>query len=137
MSALETTVDLRPVEVVVRPMLTFDRAADDFLGDCARRGFKPRTLTTYRRTYNLFGDRLPVDVDVSKITTDDIRRFLNAFGRLAPGTIAGFESHLASLFRHLYLDGKITRDPTDRLVRTKRRRPLGEAAKATGRAETC
>jgi integrase len=110
-------------EVIVRVMLTFDRAADDHLDDCARRGFTPRTLATYRRTYDLFAARLPRDHDVSKITTDDIRRFLGANTRLAPGTLYGYEAHLCSLFRALYLDGKIGRDPTDRLLRTKRRRP--------------
>jgi integrase/recombinase XerD len=116
-------VDQRPSEVIVRLMLTYDRAVDDHLGDCARRGFKPRTLTTYRRTYDLFGDRLPLDQDVSKIKEDDIRRFLNANTRLSPGTMYGFESHLASLFGALYRDGKISRDPMDRIIRTRRPRP--------------
>jgi integrase len=103
-------------------MVTFDRAADDFLSDCARRGFTPRTIATYQRTYDEFSRRLPRDRDVSEITTDDVRRYLATKAHLAPGTIAGLEAHLASLFKHLYLDGKIARNPIDRLPRTRRRR---------------
>jgi integrase len=119
----EPTLHLQASEVIVRPMLTYDRAADDHLGDCARRGFTPRTLSTYGRTYKEFGDRLPRDQDVSKVTTDDVRRYLATKAHLAPGTVAGCEAHLASLFRQLYLDGRIARDPMDRLLRTKRHRP--------------
>ncbi len=112
-----------PTEVIIRPMLTFDRAADDHLDDCARQQWSPRTLTTYRRTYREFGDRLPVDLDVSKITTDDVRRYLRTKMHLASGTISGHECHLESLFKSLYLAGKIRRNPMDGLPRTKRKRP--------------
>lgn len=121
---VEVAVDMRPRDVVVRLMLTFDRAADDHLDDCARRGFTPRTIATYRRTYDLFSRRLPRDQDVSKITTDDVRRFLGANTHLAPGTLAGYEAHLSSLFTALSKGArpKIARNPMDRLIRTKRKR---------------
>jgi integrase len=117
------TLDLQPPEVIIRTLLTFDRAADDFLSDCARRGFTPRTIDTYQRTYDEFARRLPRDRDVSEVTTDDVRRYLSTKAHLAPGTIAGMEAHLASLFRWLYVDGKIAANPIDRLPRTRRRRP--------------
>lgn len=101
-------------------MLTLDQAADDFLGDCARRGFRPRTITTYRRTYDQLSDRLPQDLDVAKITTDDLRRYLNSRNHLAKGTLAGIESHLASLFKWLVVEGKIAKDPMAPLHRTRR-----------------
>jgi len=110
-------------EVIVRVMLTFDRAFEDYLGDCRRRGFSERTLDTYRRTYEELSERLPRDQDVSRITTDDLRRYLATKTRLAPGTVAGIEAHLSSLFKALYLDGKIARNPVDRLPRTRRQRP--------------
>jgi hypothetical protein len=44
------TLDLREPEVIIRTVVTFDRAADDFLSDCHRRGFTERTLRTYQRT---------------------------------------------------------------------------------------
>jgi integrase len=116
-------VDRSEVGVVVRVMLTFPRAADDFLGDCERRGFRPRSITSYRRTYDEFADRLPVDLDVAKITTDDVRRYLNSKSRLAKGTRAGIESHLASLFKWLLQEGKIARDPMLPVARTRRTRP--------------
>jgi integrase len=116
-------LDLRPQGVIIRAVLTFDRAADDFLNDCQRRGFTRRTIATYQRTYDEFSRRLPRDRDVSEITTDDVRGYLATKSHLAPGTVAGIEAHLASLFKSLYLDGKIATNPIDRLPRTRRRRP--------------
>jgi integrase len=119
----EVSLDLREPEVIIRPVLTFDWAADDFLSDCHRRGFTERTIRTYERTYDEISRRLPRDLDVSKVTIDDLRRYLATKAHLAPGTVAGIEAHLASLFKALYLDGKIARNPVDRLPRTRRRRP--------------
>jgi hypothetical protein len=67
---------------------------------------------------------------VSEVTTDDVRRYLATKAHLAPGTVAGLEAHLASLFKHLYLDGKIARNPIDRLPRTR-------AASPTASRGTC
>ena len=121
MNEAETvTLQKDDVGFIVRVMITFDQAADDFLGDCERRGFRPRSIATYRRTYNQFADRLPIDTDVSKITTDDIRRYLNSKNNLAPGTRAGFESHLAALFNWLVVQEKIATNPMLPLHRTKR-----------------
>jgi len=78
---------------MIRTVLTFDRAADDFLSDCHRRGFTERTIRTYQRSYDEFSERLPRDLDVSKITTDDVRRYLATKAHLAPGTVAGVEAH--------------------------------------------
>lgn len=118
----EVRLDLTPPDVIVRTMLTLDRAADDYLGDCRRRGFSERTLNTYRRTYDEFCGRLRVDCDVSEISTDELRRFLASKSHLAPGTVAGVEAHLASLFKWLMLERKIARDPMAALPRTRRRR---------------
>ena len=116
-------LDLREPKVIIREVLTFDRAADDFLSDCHRRGFTERTIRTYQRTYDEFSERLPRDFDVSKITIDDLRRYLATKAHLAPGTVAGVEAHLSSLFKSLYLNGTIARNPIDRLPRTRRIRP--------------
>jgi integrase len=115
-------LNIEAPEIIVRPMMILDRAADDFLSDCRRRGWSTRSIQTYRRTYNEFADRLPFDYDVSKITTDDVRRYLATKSRLAEGTIAGHEAHLAGLFKWLLFEGKIKRDPMATLARTKRRR---------------
>lgn len=119
---VEMVLPLEPVAVIVRPMLTFDRAADDHLDDCARLQWSPRTIATYRRTYNQLTERLPRDQDVSKVTTEDVSRYLGTKTHLAPGTVAGHEAHLSSLFKALYLRGKIARNPMDKLVRTRRQR---------------
>jgi Phage integrase, N-terminal SAM-like domain len=99
-------------------MLTVDRAIDLFLGDLTRRGATERTRRTYARLLDKFCDRLPDDYDVSKITTDDCRRWLDTFASRARGTQAHAESVLASFLRWLYLDGKVARNPMDRVPRT-------------------
>lgn len=119
----EVRLDAVPPDVIVRLMLTLDRAADDFLGDLRRRGYSERTLTTYRRTYDELQDRLPVDFDVSKITTDDLRGYLRTKQHLKPGTVATHEAHLSSLFRWLMLERKTAKDPVAGLPRTKRQHP--------------
>jgi integrase len=106
--------------VIIRPVLSVDRAIDLFLGDLARRGCTERTRKTYARLLDKFCDRLPDDYDVSKITTDDCRRWLDTFAHRARGTQAHAEAVLASFVKWLYLDGKIARNPVDRLQRTKR-----------------
>jgi site-specific recombinase XerD len=116
----EVTVDLREPDVIVRVMLTSYRAIDDFLGDCARRGYSQRTLTTYRRILDQFADRLPDDYDVAKITTDDCRRYLSSRSHLSRGTVAHTEAVLSSWLRWMYQERKIGRNPLDRLPRTRR-----------------
>ena len=116
----QVTLDFAAPTVVVRVMLTTHRAIDDFIGDCRRRRWSERTIPEYERTLYEFADRLPVDQDVSKITTDDLRRYLATKTNLAPGTIAGKEAHLASFLRWLYKNHKIASNPIDRLERTRR-----------------
>ena len=101
-------------------MLTVDRAIDLFLGDLNRRGATERTRRTYARLLDKFCNRLPDGYDVSKITTDDCRRWLDTFANRARGTQAHAESVLASFLKWLYLDGKLARNPMDRLPRTRR-----------------
>jgi integrase len=121
-------VDPTVADVVIRPMLTINRAIDLFLGDLQRRGYSDRTRHTYSRILYKFDDRLPDDYDVSKITTDDVRRFLDTLsgakvrgrGSYARGTQAHAESVLASFLKWLLVDGKITKNPMDRLARTRR-----------------
>src|SRR5437899_10214196 len=62
-------------DLIIRCIMTPDRAIDDFLGDCRARGWSERTISTYAATLYRFADRLPVDQDVSKVTVDDIRRY--------------------------------------------------------------
>jgi hypothetical protein len=57
-------------------MLTPDRAIDDFLGDCRRQRWSERSISSYANTLDAFAERLPDDLDVSKITADDVRRYL-------------------------------------------------------------
>lgn len=107
-------------DVIVRDMITPDRAIDDFLDDGLRRGWSTRTLTTYRRILLEFDARLPVDADVTEITSDDVRRYLGSKKKLARGTIAHAESVLASWFLWLVQEQKIKASPMSRLRRTKR-----------------
>ncbi len=109
-----------PNDVIIRGMISPYRAMDDFLDDGLRRGWSERTLSTYRRVLYAFGDRLPLDYDVSQITSDDLRRYLGSKKGAARGTIAHAEAVLASWLKWCYLNQKIKANPMDRIARTKR-----------------
>lgn len=123
----QVMLDTAPPDVIIRPMLTVDSAIDDYLGDLLRRRYSKRTIDTYGRILNELADRLPDHLDVSKITEDDVRRYLGAkacnrkTGRAnTVGTIAHAESVISSWLRWLFQERKIGRNPTDRLSRTRR-----------------
>jgi site-specific recombinase XerD len=107
-------------EVIVRDMMTPDRAFDDFLDDGLRRGWSERTISTYRRILRGFTDRLPLDYDISDVKEDDVRRYLGSMKGLSRGTIAHAEAVLSSAFKWCYLNRKIKANPMDRIQRTKR-----------------
>lgn len=118
---------------IVRPMITTSQATDLFLGDLVRRGYSDRTVETYRRLLDKFCDRFPNDQDVSKVTIDDCRRFLDTYNRktikkgetprpVSAGTRAHVYSVLSSFFGWLYKGDKIKRNPLDRLERPRRLR---------------
>ena len=122
MSAQRVHADLteeRP-DVVIRAMLTPDRAIDDFLADGLRRGWSERTLATYRRILNEFAERLPLDYDVTDIKPEDVRRYLGAKKGRSRGTIAHAESVLSSWFKWLFFNSKIKTSPMARIERTRR-----------------
>lgn len=116
----EITLDMHAPEVIIRAMMTTDRAIDLFLGDLARRGYSDRTRTTYSRILDKFCDRLPKDQDVSRVTVDDCRRFLDGYNKKAAGTRAHTFSVLSSFFGWLYRNEKIGRNPLERLERPRR-----------------
>jgi site-specific recombinase XerD len=117
----QVSVDTRPAEVIIRDMITLDRAIDDFLSDCRARGWSERSITSYAATLHRFADRLPKDLDVSKITPDDLRRYRASRQRqLSRNTIAHEDAHLSSWLGWLYRNGKTNGNPMDKLERTKR-----------------
>lgn len=114
-------VDTGTPEVLIRVMLTHDRALDDYLADCRARDWSERTISTYAATLERFIDRLPLDQDVSKTTIEDIRRYRASRQRsVSRNTVAGEEAHLASYFGWLYRNRLISRDPMGQLDRTRR-----------------
>ena len=108
------------VEQILVPMLPISRAVDLFLGDCARRGYSQRTLNTYGRLLDKFADRLPDDTDVTELTVDHIRKYLDSWKGHAAGTRAHAYSVMSSFCKWLYLNGKVKRNPIDRLERPRR-----------------
>lgn len=118
---MNVTLDTRVPDVIVRVMLTANRAIDDFLSDCRARGWSERSISSYAATLYRFADRLPVDLDVSKIEDDDLRRYRAARQRqVSRNTLAGEEAHIASWFGWMFRTRKIAANPMDRIERTKR-----------------
>jgi site-specific recombinase XerD len=124
-----SALDNERVIVVEVPMLTIQRGVDLWLDDLRARGYSGRTIDRYERCLNKLIDMLSEDTSVKEITTDDVRRFRGRWtrqrgsGQLAEGTRATQESALASLFRWLYDNDKIARNPMDKLERTRRLPP--------------
>ena len=124
--AEQVILDGRPPEVIIRDMLTIDRAIDDYLDDLRRRRYSERTIQTYRRILDELAERLPHAIDVSKVIEDDVRRMLGAKAvnkktgqPNATGTIAHAEKVMSSFFIWLYKERKIARNPMDRMQRTR------------------
>jgi integrase len=121
-SALEQ-VDMGEPDVLIRPMLTISHAIDAFAGDFTRRGCSDKARYTYTRILGLFANRLPADLDVSRITSDDCRRFLDLYNRHAPGTQAHTFDVLASFFKWLVFTEQVKRNPLATIRRPRKTRP--------------
>jgi integrase/recombinase XerD len=116
-------VDVTEQDVLIRPMLTINQAIDLFAGDFTRRGCSDKARYTYTRILGLFANRLPADADVSKITSDDCRRFLDLYNRHAPGTQAHTFDVLASFFKWLVFTEQVKRNPLATIRRPRKTRP--------------
>jgi integrase len=113
------------VNVVFVHMLTISRAVDLFLGDIERksRSEDSRTSSSYRRLLNKFCDRMPVDCDVSDITTDDCRRFLDGYISKSPGYQVTIYATLNSFLEWLYRQQRLRKNPLDFVPRPRRMNP--------------
>jgi integrase len=122
---LERLPDTEDANVVLVAMLTPSRAVDLFLGDFQRksRSRKGRSVASYRRVLDKFTDRLPADTDVTDITSDDCRRFLDTHTKLAMGTQATYYATLNSFFKWLYLQQRIKKNPLDHVPKVRRLHP--------------
>lgn len=110
--------------VIVRDMLTIERAIADFLADCRARRWSERSIKSYGDTLYRFSARFAVDTDITRITADEIRRYRAVRQRhLSPNTIAGEEAHIAAFTKWLTVAEKIRRNPMDLVKRTKRVAP--------------
>lgn len=117
----EFEVEADGPRLIVRPMLTTAQATDLFLGDLTRRGYSTRTVDTYRRILDKLCDALPRDdIDVTKITADDCRKFLDLWSKRAAGTRAHTYSVVSSFFTWLYKTERIKRSPLERIERPRR-----------------
>ena len=132
MSALRQD-DLRTGEptVIVRPMLTVDRAIGLFLDDIVRRGYSERTRDTYSRMLQKFVTYLPVEADVTEVREEDIERFLGRFAGVSPktgktysqGSRVQADAPLRSFFKWLEDKERIKRTPMAKIKRPKRLHP--------------
>jgi integrase len=106
-----TLTEVQPGVIIVRDMLTMQRATDLYLGDLARSGRRDRTCATYGRVIDTFIDSLPVDTDIGEVKPDDVRRFLDKQLRKSRGTQAQVYSILNGLFSWALRNEKIKRSP--------------------------
>jgi integrase len=109
-------------DVVFVLMLTPSHAVDLFLGDLTRRSRSQTgaTASEYRRLLDKFTDSLRPDVDVTEITPDDCRRFLNRYSARSAGYQHTIYSTLNSFLEWLYLQQRVKRNPLDHVARPRR-----------------
>jgi integrase len=84
--------------------VTFGEAIDLYLGDLARRGRRPATLSSYRRLLNHFADRALVR-SVGELRLADYEHFLNFWVAAAPSTLASKVSLVRGFSRFLWERG--------------------------------
>lgn len=115
-----------PEPFIVVYMLTPSHAVDLYIGDLQRRSRSRsgRTAESYRRVLNKFAGMIEEGsekrIDVSKITPDDCRRFLDRYLYRAPNYQALIYSYLNSFLQWLYLQERIRRNPLDHVPRPRR-----------------
>jgi site-specific recombinase XerD len=101
-------------------MLTLSRAVDLWLGDLTRKRYSPRTIKSYRDTLYKLCDRLPHETDVTEVRTDDLRAFLDLWGNRSTGTQGQVYAPVAGIFKWLYRQQRIRRNPMERIDPPKR-----------------
>jgi len=106
--------------------MRLSRAIDLWTGELARAGRTPSTRASYER--NLFKfvtqlERSRPDVEVSEVTTNDCRLFLDGWNGKSASTVCTIHSALTGLFKWLYLEGEIDVNPMVRVARPRRQRP--------------
>jgi integrase len=109
--------------VLIRPMLTMNRAVDLWLGDLARAGRRERTQHTYSRLMSEFVDGLPIDHEVAKVSPDEVRRFLDKYLRHSRGTQAQVFSVLSGFFKWAVFNQKVKVSPMERMMAPRRLPP--------------
>ena len=124
--------DSEDTDVVFVAMLTTSRAVDLFLGDLARRSRSEsgRSVSSYQRILFRFADTLRPDLDVTEITSDDCRNFLDLCAtrktgnrQTSKGTQATTYAILNSFLKWLYLQQRVKRNPLDHVPRPRRPKP--------------
>lgn len=110
------------VEVQIVPMLTPSHAVDLFLGDLTRRSRSQSgsTAQEYRRLLDKFTDSLHREQDVTEISPDDCRRWLDTYARSSANYQATIYSTLNSYLEWLYQQQRIRRNPLDHVARPRR-----------------
>lgn len=103
--------------------VTLGYAIDRYLGELSRRGRTPATQRTYERVLNQFANTLPVEWDVSDVTPDQCRAFLDKWRQASASTRALYVSVLRGFFGFLADEGKVKHNPMDRIRRPPRPRP--------------
>jgi len=113
------------------------RAVDLWMGDLARAGRSPATRFAYERYLFKFVTHVDKhgDAEVSKVTVNDCRSFLDKWIDRSPSTIGSIHSALNGLFQWLYLEGEVEANPMLRIKRPRRQRPEDVAVVTVSRAE--
>ena len=104
--------------------MKLDRAVDVYVGELARLGRSQRTRDDYWRKLNglcsLPGLR---GAEVTAVTDDDCRAYLDRWSSASAGTMAHSVSVLNGFFAWLYENRRIERNPMERIKRPRKPKP--------------
>lgn len=105
-----------------KAQVSLDHAIDLYLGELARRGRAQSTRRKYREVLDPFA-AMCEHLAPSEVTADHCRRYLDRWANSSPSTLALYVSVLRGLFEFLYDENIVTRNPTERIRRPRRKRP--------------
>jgi site-specific recombinase XerD len=103
-------------------VLTISQATDLWLGELARQRKSPRTRDKYQRCLDKLADMYP-HADVSEVTPNHCRKFIDQWRDHSPATLAGHISSLNRFFAWLYDEKLVKRNPMDRIHRPRQTPP--------------
>lgn len=94
---------------MAKARITLSQAIDGYLLAARARRMSPNTLQNYGQGFGHFQRFLKRDAELARITTADVRRFLDSLTWLAPKSVRNYHTALAALWTWAVQEGLVER----------------------------